>query len=135
MAVDLVDVAEALAPCKRAGARELEKRESRFSKAQAPYGAEAPDFPGSGLAALLLCFFSTKDRRDDSRGPKGEWRMSAVKIGASRQVIIPKKVYEELGLAAGDYLDVQVRDGNLLMSPKTLVDKPTTNHRGGNDDA
>lgn len=61
--------------------------------------------------------------------------MSAVKIGASRQVIIPKKVYEELGLAAGDYLDVQVRDGNLLMSPKTLVDKPITNHRGGNDDA
>lgn len=51
--------------------------------------------------------------------------MSAVKVGASRQVIIPKKVYEELGLAAGDYLDVRVRDGNLLMSPKTLVDKPS----------
>lgn len=51
--------------------------------------------------------------------------MSAVKIGASRQVIIPKKVYEELGLTAGDYLDVRVQDGNLLMSPKTLVDKPT----------
>lgn len=51
-------------------------------------------------------------------------RMSAVKIGASRQVIIPKKVYEELGLAAGDYLDVKVQDGSLLMSPKTLVDKP-----------
>ena len=51
--------------------------------------------------------------------------MSAVKIGASRQVIIPKKVYEELGLAAGDYLDVRVQDGNLLISPKTLVDKPT----------
>ncbi len=50
--------------------------------------------------------------------------MSAVKIGASRQVIIPKKVYEELGLAAGDYLDVKVQDGSLLMSPKTLVDKP-----------
>jgi len=50
--------------------------------------------------------------------------MSAVKIGASRQVIIPKKVYEELGLAAGDYLDVTVQDGSLLMSPKTLVDKP-----------
>ena len=50
--------------------------------------------------------------------------MSAVKIGASRQVIIPKKVYELLGLATGDYLDVTVRDGSLLMSPKTLVDKP-----------
>ena len=51
--------------------------------------------------------------------------MSAVKIGASRQVIIPKKVYEELGLAAGDYLDVRVQDGTVLMSPKTLVDKPS----------
>jgi len=50
--------------------------------------------------------------------------MTAVKIGASRQVIIPKKVYEQLGLATGDYLDVKVYDGGLLMSPKTLVDKP-----------
>lgn len=50
--------------------------------------------------------------------------MSAVKIGASRQVIIPKKVYEMLGLSSGDYLDVTVKDGSLLMSPKTLVDKP-----------
>jgi AbrB family looped-hinge helix DNA binding protein len=50
--------------------------------------------------------------------------MSAVKIGASRQVIIPKKVYEQLGLAVGDYLDVTVQEGSLLMSPKTLVDKP-----------
>lgn len=52
--------------------------------------------------------------------------MSAVKIGASRQVIIPKKVYEMLGLSSGDYLDVTVKDGSLLMSPKTLVDKPRT---------
>ena len=50
--------------------------------------------------------------------------MPAVKIGASRQVIIPKKVYEMLGLAAGDYLDVTVENGSLVMSPKTLVDKP-----------
>ena len=50
--------------------------------------------------------------------------MTAVKIGASRQVIIPKKIYEQLGLATGDYLDVTVQDGGLLMSPKTLVDKP-----------
>jgi AbrB family looped-hinge helix DNA binding protein len=50
--------------------------------------------------------------------------LPAVKIGASRQVIIPKKVYEMLGLAAGDYLDVTVENGSLVMSPKTLVDKP-----------
>ena len=56
--------------------------------------------------------------------------MAAVKIGASRQVIIPKHVYDELGLAAGDYLDVIVRDGGLLMSPKTLVDKPAKKKKG-----
>ncbi len=54
--------------------------------------------------------------------------MSAVKIGASRQVIIPKKVYEQLGLTAGDYLDVKIQDGSLVMSPKTLVDKPMQSH-------
>ena len=56
--------------------------------------------------------------------------MSAVKIGASRQVIIPKKVYEMLGLSTGDYLDVTVQDGSLLMSPKTLVDKPRRAEEG-----
>lgn len=54
--------------------------------------------------------------------------MSAVKIGSSRQVIIPKKIYEQLGLATGDYLDVTIHDGSLVMSPKTLVDKPVQNH-------
>jgi AbrB family looped-hinge helix DNA binding protein len=59
--------------------------------------------------------------------------MTAVKVGASRQIIIPKKTYEALGLAAGDYLDVTIKDGSLVMSPKTLVDKPVgssiqTNH-------
>jgi len=29
-----------------------------------------------------------------------------------------------LAIAAGDYLDVTVKDGSLVMSPKTLVDKP-----------
>jgi len=50
--------------------------------------------------------------------------VTAVKIGASRQIIIPKKAFEQLGLAGGDYLDVTVRNGSLVMSPKTLVDKP-----------
>jgi AbrB family looped-hinge helix DNA binding protein len=50
--------------------------------------------------------------------------VTAVKIGTSRQIIIPKKAFEELGLAGGDYLDVTVRNGSLVMSPKTLVDKP-----------
>jgi AbrB family looped-hinge helix DNA binding protein len=31
--------------------------------------------------------------------------MPTVKLGTSRQIVIPKKLYDDLGLAAGDYLD------------------------------
>ena len=47
-----------------------------------------------------------------------------VKIGVSRQVVIPKVMYERLGLIPGDYLEVRVYQGSrLLMTPKTLVNK------------
>lgn len=49
--------------------------------------------------------------------------MAAVKVGVSRQVVIPKKLYDELGLTPGDYLDVE-RDGEkLILTPKTLIEK------------
>lgn len=49
--------------------------------------------------------------------------MSAVKIGASRQVAIPKKIHDELHLRAGDYLEIELRNGTLVLTPKALVDK------------
>ena len=49
--------------------------------------------------------------------------MAAVKIGVSRQIAIPKKIHEKLGLAPGDYLDVEVKEGKVILTPKTLVDK------------
>ena len=49
--------------------------------------------------------------------------MSAVKIGASRQVAIPKKIHKELHLRAGDYLEIEIRNGTLVLTPKALVDK------------
>jgi AbrB family looped-hinge helix DNA binding protein len=49
--------------------------------------------------------------------------MPVVKIGTSRQVVIPKKVYDELKLASGDYLDVELRGHQLILTPKELVDK------------
>lgn len=49
--------------------------------------------------------------------------MSAVKIGVSRQVVIPKKIHDELGLAPGDYLKVEVDKGKVVLTPKALVDK------------
>jgi len=49
--------------------------------------------------------------------------MAAVKIGVSRQVVIPKKIHEKLGLAPGDYLEVELKDGTVVFTPKTLIDK------------
>jgi antitoxin MazE len=50
--------------------------------------------------------------------------MPTVKLGASRQIVIPKKLYDDLGLAAGDYLEVEIYEGRqLLVTPKELVDK------------
>ena len=48
---------------------------------------------------------------------------TAVKIGTSRQVVIPKKFHDQLGLTPGDYLEVELQAGRVVMTPKTLVDK------------
>lgn len=49
--------------------------------------------------------------------------MRAVKVGASRQVAIPKKIHDQLGLSPGDYLEVEVRGNQIILTPKELVDK------------
>ena len=50
--------------------------------------------------------------------------MPTVKLGTSRQIVIPKKLYNALGLTPGDYLEVEIYEGNrLLVTPKELVDK------------
>lgn len=47
----------------------------------------------------------------------------AVKLGSSRQVVIPKKIHDALGLASGDYLEVELRENRVVFTPKVLVDK------------
>ncbi|RJR45242.1 MAG: AbrB/MazE/SpoVT family DNA-binding domain-containing protein [Desulfobacteraceae bacterium] len=49
--------------------------------------------------------------------------MPAVKLGASRQVAIPKKIHDQLRLHPGDYLEIEVTHGKLILTPKTLIDK------------
>ena len=49
--------------------------------------------------------------------------MPTVKIGVSRQVVIPKKLYGKLGLVPGDYLEVELDDDRLILTPKVLVEK------------
>ena len=49
--------------------------------------------------------------------------MPIVKIGVSRQIAIPKKIYEKLGLVPGDYLQVELEDDRLVLTPQMLVEK------------
>ena len=49
--------------------------------------------------------------------------MQAVKVGVSRQVAIPKKLHDQLGLSPGDYLEIEVRGNQIILTPKQLVDK------------
>ncbi|MCY4431883.1 MAG: AbrB/MazE/SpoVT family DNA-binding domain-containing protein, partial [Rhodospirillales bacterium] len=48
---------------------------------------------------------------------------TAVKLGVSRQVVIPKKLHDRLGLKPGDYLEVEDQQGKVVMTPKTLIDR------------
>ena len=48
---------------------------------------------------------------------------TTVKLGVSRQVVIPKKLHDRLGLKPGDYLEVEEQQGKVIMTPKALVDR------------
>lgn len=56
--------------------------------------------------------------------------MLTVKIGVSRQIVIPKRLFDQLGLVPGDYLEVTPQGRGLVMIPKTLVDKPLESVQG-----
>jgi AbrB family looped-hinge helix DNA binding protein len=49
--------------------------------------------------------------------------MSAVRLGVSRQIAIPKKLHDELGLKPGDFLEVERQGSHLILTPKMLVTK------------
>ncbi len=48
--------------------------------------------------------------------------MAMAKITRNFQVSIPKEVRERLHLAEGDLVEVQERDGEIVMVPKKLID-------------
>ena len=52
-----------------------------------------------------------------------ERTMPVVKVMERRQVVIPKKIFEELGLAIGDYLEAKIQNGKIVYVPKKLVDR------------
>lgn len=52
--------------------------------------------------------------------------MPVVKIGASRQVAIPKKLHDQLGLRPGDFLEIELKGNRLVLTPKELIEKRLT---------
>ena len=44
--------------------------------------------------------------------------MSKTKVGARYQVVVPKEIREALNLKPGDYLEVKVVDGTVVMIPQ-----------------
>jgi AbrB family looped-hinge helix DNA binding protein len=49
--------------------------------------------------------------------------MPISKLGQRRQVVIPKQIWNELGLEIGDYVEVQRVKGTVVITPKKLVDR------------
>lgn len=49
--------------------------------------------------------------------------MSVVKIGTKHQVVIPSKIFSELGLRVGDFLEAEKKGNAILLNPKTLIPK------------
>jgi AbrB family looped-hinge helix DNA binding protein len=48
---------------------------------------------------------------------------AVVKIGVSRQVAIPKRIHDQLGLEPGDYLEVELQGDRVILTPKALIEK------------
>lgn len=52
--------------------------------------------------------------------------MSVVKIRTNRQVTIPKKIFDEMGLREGEYIEVVRSENHIVLRPKKLVDPDDT---------
>jgi AbrB family looped-hinge helix DNA binding protein len=49
--------------------------------------------------------------------------MPISKLGQRRQVVIPKQIWDELGLETGGYVEIQRVKGTVVITPKKLVDR------------
>ncbi len=46
-----------------------------------------------------------------------------IQVRKKAQLTLPHSVRQELGIKEGDFLDIQVKDGMIVLTAKTLVDK------------
>ncbi|MEK7099217.1 MAG: AbrB/MazE/SpoVT family DNA-binding domain-containing protein [Patescibacteria group bacterium] len=63
----------------------------------------------------MLISLKTKTRKD-APSPIG-------RIGQRRQVVIPKRIYDELGLRTGDFVEVRRVKSEVVIRPKKVVDR------------
>jgi len=49
--------------------------------------------------------------------------MPIIKVGKHRQVVLPLKVCQEIGIDEGQYLEVTVKKGTITMKPRTFMGK------------
>lgn len=49
--------------------------------------------------------------------------MPLVKISSKHQITIPKEILDKLRLKPGDYVDAQLRNGKVILTPKEGIDK------------
>jgi len=46
-----------------------------------------------------------------------------IQVRRKAQLTLPQSVRDELGIEEGDFLDVKIQDGEIVLRPKKLVDK------------
>ncbi len=49
--------------------------------------------------------------------------MPTIKIGTKHQIVIPNKLFSELDLKVGDFLEAEREGNNIILKPMTLVPK------------
>ena len=52
--------------------------------------------------------------------------MGVTKLGQRGQLVIPKDIRDEIGLKAGDFLEVVRKEGDIIIKLKKLVDMEDT---------
>lgn len=50
--------------------------------------------------------------------------MPFVKIGPKHQITIPKQIFSSLELKAGDFIEVMIQGGKVVLIPKQITEKP-----------
>ena len=50
--------------------------------------------------------------------------MPFVKIGPKHQITIPKQIFSSLELKAGDFVEVMIQGGKVMLIPKQITEKP-----------